>query len=260
MINAPSIERVGRFASLATIILGLAIGLQAAEPALNSLTPEEKSAGWHLLWDGQKAGEWRSARSDTFPAKGWHMKEGVLSVLKSDGSEGGRGGDIVTRKKYSDFELVVDFKITPGANSGIKYFVDADLNKGPGSSIGLEYQILDDVRHPDAKEGRNGNRTLGSVYDLYPAAAAKKPKPIGEWNTARIISRGAHVEHWLNGEKIVEYDRLTDQFQKDVQGSKYKTWPGFGKWKEGHILLQDHGDEVHFRNLKIRELKNTEGK
>jgi hypothetical protein len=235
-------------------IAGLAPALQAAEPALNTLTPEEKSAGWRLLWDGQTPDEWRSARSDSFPKKGWQIKDGVFSVLKSDGSEGGRGGDIITREKFSDFELSIDFKLTPGANSGIKYFVDAALNQGAGSSIGLEYQLLDDARHPDAKQGRNGNRTLGSVYDLYPASAAKKVRPIGEWNTARIVSRGAHVEHWLNGEKLVEYDRFTDQFRKDVQESKYKTWPGFGEWAEGHILLQDHGDEVHFRNLKLRVL------
>lgn len=235
-------------------IVSLAPALQAAEPVLNTLTAEEKRAGWRLLWDGQTPDEWRSARSDSFPKRGWQIKDGVLSVLKSDGSEGGRGGDIITREKFSDFELSIDFKITPGANSGIKYFVDADLNQGAGSSIGLEYQVLDDVRHPDAKEGRNGNRTLGSVYDLYPASAAKNARPVGEWNTARIVSRGAHVEHWLNGKKIVEYDRFTDQFRKDIQESKYKTWPGFGEWAEGHILLQDHGDEVHFRNLKLRVL------
>jgi hypothetical protein len=238
----------------ACILLALTAALHATVP--NTLTIEEQRAGWKLLWDGKTAEGWRSARADKFPAKGWQMKDGVLLVLKSDGSEGGRGGDIVTREKYSDFELSVDFKITPGANSGIKYFVDAELNKGPGSSIGLEYQILDDVRHPDAKEGRNGNRTLASVYDLYPASAAKRSNPVGEWNTARVVSRGAHVEHWLNGEKVVEYDRFTPTFRKDVQESKYKTWPGFGEWKDGHILLQDHGDEVHFRNLKIRVLTN----
>lgn len=254
MIIEHWLKRAGRIATGALVMGSLAFSLKAQVPASNTLTPAEKSAGWQLLWDGQTTGGWRSARSDAFPEKGWKIEAGVLSVLKSDGSEAGRGGDIVTREKYSDFELSVDFKITPGANSGIKYFVDAHLNKGPGSSIGLEYQILDDARHPDAKEGRKGNRTLGSVYDLYPASAAKKAKPVGEWNTARIVSRGARVEHWLNGEKIVEYERLTDQFREDVQESKYKTWPGFGEWAEGHILLQDHSDEVHFRNLKIRVL------
>jgi 3-keto-disaccharide hydrolase len=172
--------------------------------------------------------------------------------LKSSGGEGGQGGDIITVEKFSDFELSVDFKLSPGANSGIKYFVDPGLNKGEGSSIGLEFQLLDDALHPDAKLGKNGNRTLASLYDLYAAPTTKKTNAIGEWNTARIVSRGAHVEHWLNGEKVLEYTRFTPQFRADVQGSKYKTWPDFGELREGHILLQDHGDAVSFRNIKIR--------
>jgi hypothetical protein len=226
----------------------------AAEPPPNTLTADETAAGWRLLWDEKTTGGWRSARTDSFPARGWQIADGVLTVLGSDGHEGGQGGDIITVEKFSDFELSVDFKITPGANSGIKYYVDPDLNRGEGSSIGLEYQILDDERHPDAKLGRNGNRTLASLYDLYPAAGTKKPHPVGEWNTARIVARGARVEHWLNGEKVLEYSRFTAQFRADVQGSKYKVWPRFGELREGHILLQDHGDRVSFRNLKIRVL------
>ena len=234
-------------------LLGIiTLAAQAAEPALNTLTPEETKAGWRLLWDGHTSAGWRSARAATFPAKGWQMKEGVLFVLKSDGHEGGVGGDIITVEKFADFELSVDFKISPGANSGIKYFVDADLNKGGGSAIGLEYQVLDDERHPDAKAGKNGNRTVASLYDLYPADTTKPIHPPGEWNTARIVSHGAHVEHWLNGVKVLEFARFTAQFRKDVSESKYKVWPGFGELHEGHILLQDHGDEVYFRNIKIR--------
>lgn len=183
------------------------------------------------------------------------MKDGVLSVVRSDGREGGQGGDIITVERFADFELTVDFRITPGANSGIKYYVDPELNKGEGSSIGLEYQILDDARHPDAKLGKNGNRTLASLYDLYPASTAKKPHAIGEWNTAYIVSRGDRVEHWLNGERVLEYTRFTPQFRADVQGSKYKAWPHFGEMRDGHILLQDHGDTVFFRNIKIRVLQ-----
>lgn len=222
--------------------------------AAASLTPEEARAGWRLLWDGETSRGWRSARHSEFPARGWRMENDVLTVLKSDGHEGGQGGDIITVEKFSNFELTLDFKLTPGANSGIKYFVDPALNQGEGSSIGLEYQLLDDALHPDAKLGKNGNRTLASLYDLYPASTAKKPHPIGEWNTARIVSRGQHVEHWLNGEKILEYTRATPQFRADVQGSKYKIWPRFGELAEGHILLQDHGDTVSFRNIKIRVL------
>ena len=234
--------------------LGFVYSSGAVEPAPNSLSSSETQSGWRLLWDGKTTAGWRSARAEKFPDKGWEINDGVLTVLGSDGSEGGQGGDIVTIEKYSDFELTVDFKITPGANSGVKYFVDPTLNKGEGSSIGLEYQILDDERHPDAKKGKNGNRTIASLYDLYPAAATKKPKAIGEWNTARIISRGAHVEHWLNGEKVLEYTRFTAQFRTDVQESKYKVWSNFGELHEGNILLQDHGNRVSFRNLKIRVL------
>ncbi len=243
-----------RFLVLLFVIQFAATTARAAEPVPNTLTAEEIKAGWRLLWDGRTTSGWRSARSDSFPARGWQIKDGVLSVLKSDGHEGGQGGDIITVEKFSNFELTVDFKITPGANSGIKYFVDPSLNRGEGSSIGLEYQILDDERHPDAKLGKNGDRTLASLYDLYPAASSKKPHAIGEWNTARIVSRGDHVEHWLNGEKVLEYTRFTPQFRADVQGSKYKIWPGFGELHEGHLLLQDHGDTASFRNIKIRVL------
>jgi hypothetical protein len=148
--------------------------------------------------------------------------------------------------------LLVDFKITPGANSGIKLFVNTELNKGAGSSIGPEFQILDDEKHPDAKLGRNGNRTVGSLYDLIPAAAGKKVMPVGEWNQARILSESMHVTYWLNGVKTVEFERGSKEWKELVATSKFKPIPGFGELKEGHILLQDHGNQVHFRNLKIR--------
>jgi len=243
--------------SVSLIFALFAVNLAGAAHAPNTLTPEEIQGGWRLLWDGKTDAGWRSARSDAFPSKGWQIKNGVLTVLNSDGSEGGRGGDIVTREKFSSFELKVDFKLTEGANSGIKYYVDANLNKGPGSSIGLEFQLLDDARHSDAKMGRDGNRTLASVYDLYPASKEKKSKPIGKWNRARIVSKGAHVEHWLNGKKVAEYTRFTPAFRQQVAESKYKVWPDFGEWQEGHILLQDHGNEVHFRNIKVRVLPFT---
>jgi hypothetical protein len=228
----------------------------AAEPALNTLTPAEKEAGWRLLWDGHSSAGWRSAKAPTFPAQGWTMKDGLLCVESSGGREGGVGGDIITEEQFGDFELTVDFRISEGANSGIKYYVDPELNKGEGSAIGLEYQLLDDARHPDAKLGRNGNRTLASVYDLYPARADKPAHPPGQWNTARIVSRGGHVEHWLNGVKVVEFDRGTPQFRQDVAASKYRIWPHFGEAPRGPILLQDHGDAVCFRNLKIRVLSS----
>ena len=219
----------------------------------NALSPREKAEGWQLLWDGKTSEGWRGARLNTFPEKGWTIKDGVLTVEKGNGGESTNGGDIVTTKKYRNFMLSVDFQITQGANSGIKYFVDPDMNKGAGSAIGCEFQILDDLRHPDAKLGVKGNRKLGSLYDLIPAPE-QKPFDINRFNTAIVIVRGKHVEHWLNGVKLLEYDRDSQQWNALVAYSKYRDWPNFGNAAEGHILLQDHGDEVRFKNIKIKEL------
>ncbi len=219
----------------------------------NQLTLDEEKNGWQLLWDGQSTNGWRGARLDDFPGQGWKIEDGVLTVLASGGEESAAGGDIVTVDTFGDFELKVDFKITEGANSGIKYYVDTDLNKGPGSSIGLEYQILDDARHPDAKLGNHeGSRTVSSLYDLIQANVHKPVNPIGSWNHAHIISKDNKVEHWLNGMKVLEYERKSPAYRKLVSESKYVTWPNFGEADQGHILLQDHGDEVSFRNIKIK--------
>ena len=219
----------------------------------NHINVDEAKNGWELLWDGKTTNGWRGARLDSFPGKGWEIKDGVLTVLSSGGEESAAGGDIVTTDVYGDFELMVDFKLTEGANSGIKYYVNTDLNKGPGSSIGLEYQLLDDAVHPDAKLGNHeGSRTLASLYDLIKADPNKPANPIGEWNTAHIISKGSHVEHWLNGMKVLEYERGSDEFKKLVSESKYVVWPNFGEAPTGPILLQDHGDRVSFRNIKIK--------
>lgn len=221
----------------------------------NQLTSDEANNGWELLWDGKTTNGWRGARLDKFPEKGWVMEDGNLIVLASGGEESTAGGDIVTDTVYGDFELKVDFKITKGANSGIKYYVDTDLNKGPGSSIGLEYQILDDDNHPDAKLGNHeGSRTVASLYDLIQADPEKPINPIGEWNTAHIISKEGHVEHWLNGVKVLEYERGSEEFRKLVSESKYDKWPNFGELEKGRILLQDHGNRVAFRNIKIKQL------
>ena len=178
----------------------------------------------------------------------------MLSVVETGGAESRAGGDIVTDRVFEAFDLKVEFRLTPGANSGIKYYVDTELNKAEGSAIGLEFQLLDDATHPDAKAGRDGNRTIGSLYDLIPAAADKRVKPIGEWNEARIVSTGRHVEHWLNGAKVLEYERGSESFRRLVAESKYKVWPAFGERPSGPILLQDHGNRVSFRNVKIRVL------
>ena len=220
----------------------------------NTLTHKEKKDGWVLLFNGKDNKGWRGAKLKDFPEKGWVVEDGMLKVLPGNGGESTNGGDIVTRKSYKDFILSVDFKITEGANSGIKYFVDPELNKGDGSAIGCEFQILDDLRHPDAKLGVKGNRKLGSLYDLIPAPE-DKPFNIDDFNTAVIIVRGNHVEHWLNGVKLLEYTRNNGMWNALVAYSKYRDWPNFGNLEEGNILLQDHGDEVWFKNIKIKELK-----
>jgi len=224
---------------------------------INKLTKNELDSGWEMLWDGETTKGWRGAKLEAFPEQGWEIKNRELIVLASGGGESEAGGDIVTLKKYSDFEFMVDFKLSPGANSGIKYYVDTNINKGAGSSIGLEYQILDDELHPDAKLGNHaGSRTLASLYDLIQADIEKPTKPIGEWNRAHIVSKNNQVTHYLNGAKVLEYERMTPEFRTLVSESKYVVWPNFGELKEGQILLQDHGDLVHFKNIKIKELTN----
>jgi hypothetical protein len=236
------------------------------EAALNTLTAQEKAAGWKLLWDGATTAGWHKPNSDAFPEKSWSIADGVLTVDKGfdkGEAESQSGGDIISQKRYANFELVADFKCTPGCNSGIKIFVQPNISPidkvtgkptGKGSAIGMEFQILDDVKHPDAKLGRNGDRTIGSLYDLMPAAKGKKVMPMGEWNHARILSQGKHVEFWLNGEKTVEFERGSAEFRDAVAKSKFKNIPDFGEWADGHILLQEHGSEVSFHDVKIREL------
>ncbi len=223
----------------------------------NNLFGKEAEEGWKMLWDGKTTHGWKGAKLDGFPESGWEIKDGILSVLASGGGESEAGGDIVTTDLYSDFELKLDFKITEVANSGIKYYVDTEINKGAGSSIGLEFQILDDKRHHDAKLGNHvGSRTIGSLYDLIQADTAKVVHPIGQWNQARIVSNKNHVEHWLNRRKVLEYERKSPEYLQLVKESKYKKWSNFGEADQGRILLQDHGDFVSFRNIKIRSLKN----
>ena len=215
----------------------------------NDLSEVERKQGWRLLWDGQSAAGWRSAKGDAFPSKGWKMSNGELVVT-------GGGGDIVSTESFAAFELQVDFKLTPGANSGIKYYVG---DYGKGDSLGLEYQLLDDERHPDAKQGADGNRTLASLYDIQPRAALMSnlgiaPK-VGVWQHARVIARrDGTIEHWLNGVMVLKLNRRSEEFRRQVAASKFKDIARFGELERGRILLQDHGDEVHFRSVKIRAL------
>jgi hypothetical protein len=242
-----------------TQVSATAAGVSNPQPdAVNTLTEEEKQQGWKLLFDGTSTDGWRGAYQDKFPEKGWVVRDGELTVLSSGGAESQHGGDIVTTEEYDNFELSFDFKLTEGANSGVKYFVVEHSPKPKGSAYGLEYQVLDDDKHPDAKMGSDGNRTIASLYDLIPAEG-KEVNPIGHWNKGRIVVQGSRVEHWLNGKKVVEYERGSDDFRKRVAKSKYaapdyNTHGRFGEAPKGHILLQDHGDEVAYRNIKIRPL------
>ncbi len=242
------------FAALLWAPLGQAAprSLGPRPQAPNTLSKAEQDAGWRLLFDGVSTSHWRGFKSAEFPAEGWIVSDGTLHrAAKGEDGKAHGGGDIVTLDEYDDFELRLDWRQLAGGNSGVKYLVDESLVKSGRSGVGFEMQILDDVGHPDAKLGIAGNRTCGALYDLIaPRKAAARP--VGEWNEARVVVDGLHVEHWLNGEKVVEFQRGSDALKALVARSKFKDVVGFGEGKKGHVLIQDHGDEAWFRNLKIR--------
>jgi cytochrome c len=220
-----------------------------AEPAPNTLTDEERDAGWRLLFDGQSTDGWRGYKKDAMPP-GWKVIDGAL--VRMQGGEGGLGAgggdDIVTVDQFDNFELSLEWKIVAGGNSGILYRVTEDA--ATSWHVAPEMQVLDNSRWPD----RDKRQLAGALYDLYQPAKDVTRKP-GEWNEARVVARGNHVEHWLNGEKLLEYERGSEDWQKRVAGSKFKDLASFAKADKGHICLQDHSDRIEYRNIKIRELK-----
>ncbi len=228
-----------------------AFGLAAeSEKETNTLSSEEKSGGWQLLFDGKTTAGWRKYGGGDVPAK-WSVKDGALVF---DPRAAGEGGDIVTTGAYDSFELAIEWRISPGGNSGIMYRVA----EGPAEPwrTGPEYQVLDNARHPD---GRNKLTSAASCYGLY-APTKDATRPVGEWNQARIIIDGQHVEHWLNGVKVVAYDLGSDEWEQRVKKSKFRSMPRYGREARGHIDLQDHGDPVAYRNIKLRPLGANSGR
>lgn len=214
----------------------------AAKAQMPSLTAQEKKDGWMLLFDGKDLAGWQKPSGKPVADTGWVVENGVLSTT------GKHGGDIVTNREFTDFEFMLDFKLEKGTNSGIKYHLLKN------SSLGCEYQIIDDANHVDAKLGKNGNRTLAALYDLIPPSGAKKAMPLGEWNHVRIVSKGNHVEHWLNGKKMVEFERRSEDMKKLIGESKFKNDKGFSEPDSSPLLLQEHGDVIHYKNIKIKSL------
>jgi hypothetical protein len=237
----------------------LAFSGLSADAVHNTLTEPEQKQGWKLLFNGKDFSGWASY-SGVIPPDAWVITNGCIKATKRNGRPS--GADLLSEEKFTDFEFSWEWKIAEGANSGVKYLV-IDRRKAPGailhngddgrSAVGLEYQMLDDLRHPDAKNGPI--RQTGALYSLLPPNAAKKAKPIGEFNESRIIVRGEHIEHWLNGAKILETDLGSVELNRAIGASKYNPVPNFGRKAPTAILLQDHGEEVWFRNLRIRDLK-----
>jgi hypothetical protein len=212
----------------------------------NELTAAEKKAGWKLLFDGKTTQGWHTYLKKEVSPK-WKVQDGSIVL-----TEGG-AGDLVTDEAYGDFELELEWKIAEGGNSGIMYHVQEDPKFKATYNTGPEMQVLDDERHPDAKQGKNGNRTAGSLYDMLPPAK-KATKPAGQWNKVRLVIKDGKAQHWMNGVKTVEYATKGPEWEKMVADSKFKGWEGFGKFDKGHLALQDHGDVVMYKNIKIRPL------
>ena len=220
---------------------------QKTDSSANTLTAAEKKAGWTLLFDGHTADAWRGYKRPDASESRWKVEEGTLTLPPENGRDTHGQRDIISKDTFEQFELVFDWRIASGGNSGVKYFILEDLD----SAIGHEYQLIDDERHADAKVGPH--RQTAALYDVLPATD-RPTKPAGEWNTTRIVVRGQTVEHWLNGKKVLQYELNSPALNAAIAKSKFKSIDRFGKRQNGHLLLQDHGDQVWFRNIKIRRL------
>lgn len=230
------------------LLLVVLINLPASGQNERKKLPQVKTKV--VLFDGSSTDAWRDTKSEKFPEEGWITKDGILTVLaKTDQQEGGH--DIISKEQFSNFELELEVRLSEGANSGVKYMV---VNTYPGNEnqfLGLEYQLIDNAKHPDALLGRNGNRKMAALYDLLPAPDDITIHPVGEWNKVKIVVNKNRVEHWLNDKKVVFFYRDSDCYKELVRMSKYSKLKDFGGQKQGHILLQGHGNEVSFRNIRI---------
>jgi hypothetical protein len=224
------------------VSLWLNSGVLAGEH--NTLSDAEKREGWKLLFDGKTTQGWRGFKKPDFPAKGWEIHDGVLQCVAN-----ARGGDIITEETFDDFELSWEWMIPKGANNGVKYFITEDRNQ----AVGHEYQMIDD---PSARESADGGkRSTAAFYDVLAPGKNKPLKPAGEWNKSRVVVRGNHVEHWLNGKEILAYELGSPEVKDAIADSKFKNVAGFGTHIKGHILLTEHHDEANYRDIKIRPLK-----
>lgn len=248
---------------IAALVSATQLGAQAAAPTHpNELTAQERAAGWRLLFDGKTLAGWRGLGYDSVPTAHWVVVEGTIKKIASgkvptlpDGQPL-QGGDLMTVDSFADFELSWEWKVTPGANSGVKYNVSEALSvrEAPNhAALGFEYQVLDDDLHPD---GKLPTHRAGALYDLVAPNDQKHLKPVGEWNQSRVIFRGNHGEHWLNGARVLVFELGTPQMDSALAASKFRSMSWFGARRPGggHIVLQDHGDEVYFRSIKVRPL------
>jgi hypothetical protein len=258
-----TVQLFGKAIVLALLIFNAIPGqAQTTTSPVNTLSAAEKKDGWKLLFDGKTFNGWRSYYRTDKPSKGWSIEDGCLKNSKGTGRPRTGGGDLMTDELFTDFDFRFEWSIQEGGNSGIYYFFQ-DRQDKPGvlmyrgddgtSPAGFEYQLVDDERHPDVLQNGPLHAT-GSLYALIAPNSSKKLKPAGEFNESRIIVHGNHVEHWLNGTKIVSFDFGSQELKDAIAKSKYNGVPGFGAKAPTRIMLQDHGDVIRFRNMKIRVL------